>query len=465
MAEFATGSHDWPVTEALTEFMKAGWADGERDVDPADFAPYTEARRKRLAAAFPGERIIVPSGRMIPRSNDQDYRFRPHSAYVWLTGDQTSDGVFVLEPSGEGVLYLRPKSNRSDGEFFTDRRYGELWAGRRPTLRESTTSLGLEVRHINELSLAGPARLLRGVDATVDADLPQRGDGRADLELSVVLSELRLVKDEWEVGQMRLACEVTARGFEDVVRALEFAKTGGGERYLEGTFWRRARTEGNDVGYHSIVAAGSHATTLHWIENNGPIRDGDLLLLDAGVELTSLYTADITRVLPISGRFTPLQRDVYELSRRANDAALETLKPGAEYRDFHRAAMRVMAHGLEDLGVLPVPAEQALDPESTIYRRWTLCGSGHMIGLDVHDCGRARATNYLDGRLEPGHVLTVEPGIYFQPDDLLIPEELRGMGFRIEEDLLITADGYEMLSHQLPRTASDVESWMADLVR
>ncbi|MGY0233222.1 aminopeptidase P family protein [Longispora urticae] len=465
MSDFVTGSHDWPVTEALTEFMKIGWADTERSPEPDEQAPWAQARRKRLAAAFPGERVIVPAGRMIARSNDQDYRFRPHSAYVWLTGDQTSDGVYVLEPSGEGTLYLRPRSNRSDGEFFTDRRYGELWAGRRPTLRESATTLGVDTRHIDELVLTGPARVLRGVDHTIDRLVPAIGDGTRDLELAAVLAELRLVKDEWEIAELRRACESTARGFEDVVRALEFAKSGGGERYLEGTFWRRARTEGNDVGYQSIVAAGSHATTLHWIENNGPILDGELLLLDAGVELRSLYTADVTRVFPISGRFTPLQRDVYELSRRANDAALGELRPGADYRDFHRAAMKVMAHGLEDLGVLPVSAEQALDPESTIYRRWTLCGSGHMLGLDVHDCARSRASKYLDGKLEVGHVLTVEPGIYFQPDDLLIPAELRGMGFRIEEDLAITPDGYEMLSDQLPRTASDVEAWMADLVR
>lgn len=444
---FATGSHDWPVTEALLDFMSQGWADTERrDLAPLPVAPWAAKRRARLAEAFRGERVVVPAGHLLTRSNDMDYRFRPHSAYTWLTGDQSPDSVFVLEPDGSAVLYLRPRSRRDDGEFFQDRRYGELWTGRRATLGEARALLDLECRD------------LAGLDDHLAGDTPTRT--LDDPELRAVLAELRLVKDPWEVEQLEAAVATTVRGFTDVVRALPEAT---GERWLEGVFWRRARAEGNDVGYHSIVAAGAHATTLHWIDNDGPLRDGDLLLLDAGAETRTLYTADVTRVLPLSGRFSPLQRDLYELVRAANDAALAALRPGAEYRDFHRAAMRVLAHGLGDLGVLPCSPEEALDPSSTVYRRWTLCGSGHMLGLDVHDCAAARATEYLDGRLAPGHVLTVEPGLYFQPDDLLIPAELRGLGFRIEEDVLITADGYRILSEGLPRTADDVESWMGSL--
>ncbi|MDI1463605.1 Xaa-Pro aminopeptidase [Catellatospora sp. KI3] len=463
MAEqkFHTGSHDLPVSAALEEFMRTGWLDSEhRDLPAAEIAAWTPARRQRLHQAFPGHRIVVPAGGFKSRSNDQDYRFRAHSAYVWLTGDQSSDGVFVLEPDGDSTLYLRPRSARDNGEFFRDRRYGELWAGRRATLGESTRRLGLATRHLAELAATlkpdTPTLVLRGLDAEVDALV---APASADAELRAVLAELRLVKDAWEIGQLEQAVAITTRGFEDVVRALPQAKATS-ERLLEGVFWQRARLEGNEVGYHSIVAAGAHAATLHWIDNDGPVRDGELLLLDAGVETRDLYTADITRVLPISGRFSPLQRDLYELCRAANDAALAALVPGAAYRDFHRAAMRVYADGLADLGILPCSAEEALDEQSGLYRRWTLCGSGHMLGLDVHDCAAARADTYLDGTLAPGHVLTVEPGIYFQPDDALIPAELRGYGFRIEEDLLITETGYRMLSADLPRTADDVESWM-----
>ncbi|WP_373321778.1 aminopeptidase P family protein [Micromonospora okii] len=442
--------------------MRSGWADSEqRGLAADDVAAWAAARRGRLHARFAGERLVVPSGGYQRRSNDQSYRFRPHSAYTWLTGDQSSDGVLVIEPDGDATLFLRPRSDRRSGEFFRDRVYGELWAGRRPTLAESRARLALPTRHVAELASAGagtPTRVLRRVDPRVDALLADVA-GPGDAELDAVLAELRLVKDAWEIAQIEQAVAITTRGFEDVVRALPTARRTS-ERCLEGVFWQRARLEGNDVGYHSIVAAGAHAATLHWIDNDGPVRDGDLLLFDAGAETRSLYTADVTRVLPISGRFTPLQRDLYELCRRANDAALSCLTPGIEFRAFHRAAMIVLAHGLADLGVLPCSPEQALAKDSGLYRRWTLCGSGHMLGLDVHDCAAAPSGAYLEGRLEAGNVLTVEPGLYFQADDELIPAELRGLGMRIEEDVVITDDGYRVLSDGLPRRADDVESWM-----
>jgi len=431
--QFHTGSHDLPVTPQLEEFMRTGWLDSSLDPSPEPVAAYTPARRKALHQAFPGERLMIRAGDLKQRSNDQDFRFRPHSAYTWLTGDQSSDGVVVIEPDGDSTLYLRPRSSREDGEFFRDRKYGELWAGRRFTLRESEKRLGIRARHLDEFV--------------------EKGRHEGDPEVAAVLSELRLVKDEWEIAQLEEAVAITARGFEDVVRALGSATS---ERALEGVFWARARLEGNEVGYHSIVAAGAHAATLHWMDNDGPLRDGELLLLDAGAETRSLYTADITRVVPVNGHFSSVQRDLYELNRAANDAALAELRPGAPYRAFHLAAMRVLDAGLKDMGLLTRDAVF----EEGLYRRWTLCGSGHMLGLDVHDCAQARAQTYLDGTLAPGHVLTVEPGLYFQPDDALIPEQLRGMGFRIEEDILITEDGYRILSAALPRAASDVESWM-----
>ncbi|MEV4467411.1 aminopeptidase P family protein [Micromonospora echinofusca] len=462
--DLRTGSHDLPVSPALEEFMLSGWADTEQyDLPVDEVAGWAARRRARLHELFAGQRLVVPAGGYQQRSNDQNYRFRPHSAYTWLTGDQSSDGVLVVEPDGDATLFLRPRSGRKDGEFFRDRVYGELWAGRRPTLGESSRRLAVPTRHVAELApaLAGahtPTRVLRGVDAGVDA-LLGGGATAGDAEFAAVLAELRLVKDSWEISQLEQAVATTTRGFEDVVRALPMAMRTS-ERYLEGVFWQRARLEGNDVGYQSIVAAGAHAATLHWNDNDGPVRDGDLLLLDAGAETRSLYTADITRVLPVSGRFSPLQRDLYELCRRANDAALECLRPGAHFRAFHEAAMTVLAHGLADLGVLPCTPEQSLAQDCGLHRRWTLCGSGHMLGLDVHDCAAARSETYLDGRLAAGHVLTVEPGLYFQPDDELIPAELRGLGMRIEEDVLITDDGYRMLSADLPRRADDVEAWM-----
>ncbi|UBU17066.1 aminopeptidase P family protein [Nonomuraea gerenzanensis] len=457
-----TGSHDLPVTEELAAFMRTGWGRrGDAGVSARPIAPWAAKRRAALAQRFPGERLVIPAGTLKVRSNDCDYRFRPHSAYAYLTGANESDDVLVIEPSGQGVLYVRPRAPREEGqEFYRDRRYGEFWAGPRPDLAEAAELYQIECAHIRELDLSGPARVLRGVDASVDARV-QKGDG--DAELESFLSEMRLVKDEWELGELQGAVDATARGFEDVVRALPQALGHPrGERYLEGVFGLRSRLEGNAVGYDSIVAAGSHACVLHWIRNDGALDAGDLLLMDAGVEADTLYTADVTRTFPMSGRFSAVQRQAYELVYEAQSAAIATLRPGARFRDFHLAAMRVICDGLRDWGLFKQSTDELM--ETGLYRRYTLCSSGHMLGLDVHDCAKSRSEVYLDGVLEEGHVLTVEPGLYLQPDDLTLPEELRGIGIRIEDDLVVTADGATLMSSALPRHPDEIESWMGALL-
>jgi Xaa-Pro aminopeptidase len=458
-----TESHDPAVPEAYSAFMRTGWGDRELDLPEHPIASYAAARRARLAEAFPGERLVLPAGGYKVRANDTDYRFRPDTAHTYFCGNQTSDAVLVIE-GGESVLYARPRSSRETDEFFRDRQYGELWAGRRPSLHEISSSLGLEVRHLDDLAaaLSGSAktRVHRGIDTRVDGLVS--ADSTGDEDLARVASELRLPKDEWEVAQLQEACDITALGFEDSVRewdrVLEF-----GERWLEGTFFRRARAMGNDIGYDSIVAGGRHATTLHWIDNTGPITPGELVLLDMGVEGHHLYTADVTRTLPVDGTFTPLQRELYDLVLAAQQAGIDAVRPEVPFLAAHNAAMSVLAHGLESMGLLPVPAEEALAPDSKVYARWTLHGTSHMLGMDVHDCGRAAMDIYPRGDLTEGMVLTVEPGLYFQEDDLLVPEELRGIGIRIEDDILVTADGSRNLSDSLPRAAEDVETWMADL--
>ncbi|MFG3439355.1 aminopeptidase P family protein [Nonomuraea sp. NPDC047897] len=458
-----TGSHDLPITDELAAFMRTGWADTRRaDVSALPIAPWAAKRRAALAARFPGERLVVPSGTLKVRSNDWDYPFRPHSAFSYLTGAGEPGEVLVIEPTGESRLYVRPRSPREEGqEFYRDRRYGEFWVGRRPDLAEAAELYQMDCAHLLDLDLKGPARVLRGVDSQVDA-MVEPGGG--DVELECFLSEMRLVKDEWEVGELQSAVDSTARGFEDVVRAIPAALGHPrGERHLEGVFGLRSRLEGNTVGYDSIVASGAHACVLHWIRNDGALRPGDMVLLDAGVETDTLYTADVTRTLPLSGTFGPVQRQVYELVYEAQTAAIATLRPGARFRDFHRAAMRVICEGLHEWGLLKDSPDTLM--ESGLYRRYTLCSSGHMLGLDVHDCARARAEVYLDGVLEEGQVLTVEPGLYLQPDDLTLPEEFRGLGVRIEDDLVITADGARLMSGALPRHPDEVESWMAGLLR
>ncbi|MFI5480536.1 aminopeptidase P family protein [Streptomyces rubiginosohelvolus] len=458
------------VSDELAENMKSGWADTElHDLQPIPQAEHTANRRAALSARFPGERLVIPAGNLKTRSNDTEYAFRASTEYAYLTGDQTQDGVLVLEPTGdtghEATLYLLPRSNRENGEFWLDGQ-GELWVGRRNSLTEAEQLLGIPAKDVRELPAAlteatGPVRNVRGHDAAIEAALTDKVTAERDEELRVYLSEARLVKDAFEIAELQKACDATARGFEDVVKSLDKAEATS-ERFIEGTFFLRARIEGNDIGYGSICAAGPHATTLHWVRNDGAVRAGELLLLDAGVETNDLYTADVTRTLPINGTFSPLQRKIYDAVYEAQEAGIAAVKPGADYRDFHDAAQRVLAEKLVEWGLLgDLSVDKVL--ELGLQRRWTLHGTGHMLGMDVHDCAAARTETYVNGTLEPGVCLTVEPGLYFQADDLTVPEEYRGIGVRIEDDILVTEDGNRNLSDSLPRQADEVEAWMAQL--
>src|SRR5262245_4163329 len=490
-----------PTTDESRAFVATGWAPRSTEVTPrAEVADYAATRRAALSAAFRGERLVVPAGGLKVRSNDTDYVFRPHSAFAHLTGlgsDREPDAVLVLEPTGESddatheaVLYFRPLADRDTEEFFGDSRYGEFWVGARPTLADIESELGLTARHIDEFAdaIAKDAgsltiRVVRDADADIaahvdrvrdaadesDADPEQRADRRheADEQLAAFLSTLRFVKDEWEVEQLRSAVEGTHEGFDAVIADLpEAVSRGRGERWVEGVFGLHARHHGNGVGYDSICASGDHANTLHWIKNTGDINEGDLLLLDAGVEVDSLFTADITRTLPVSGTFTDAQRRIYDAVYAAQEAGIAACKPGNKFSDVHAAAIRVIAEHLQEWALLPegVDVEGTLDAEHGQYhRRWMVHGTSHHLGIDVHDCALATREEYTDAELKPGMVLTVEPGLYFKADDELVPDELRGTGVRIEDDILITEDGCENLSAAMPRSSTDVERWIADI--
>lgn len=481
-----------PTTAEFREFIARGWAPRSAELPPrAEVAEYAARRREALSAAFPGERLVVPAGGLKVRSNDTDYVFRPHSAFAHLTGlgsDREPDAVLVMHPRDDGghdaVLYFRPLAGRDTDEFFADSRVGEFWVGARPTLESVRAELGLETASLEELddALAKDAgqvtlRVVPDADrdvaelvAKVRAQAGVSGEEEvaraeeADAELARFLSTMRLVKDEWEIRQMELACEATAEAFDAVMEALpEAVRRGRGERWVEGVFGLHARHRGNGVGYDSICAAGDHANTLHWIRNTGDVREGDLLLMDAGVEVDSLYTADVTRTVPVSGTFTEAQRKVYEAVLEAQEAGLAAARPGNRFSDIHAAAIRVIATRLHEWGLLPegIGVEETLDTEHGQYhRRWMVHGTSHHLGIDVHDCALALREDYMDGELRPGMVLTVEPGLYFKADDELVPEELRGIGVRIEDDVVITEDGCRNLSGMLPRHPDEVEAWV-----
>jgi Xaa-Pro aminopeptidase len=489
-----------PSSAGFKAYISSQWADHADVLQSArEQAPFAAARRARLSALYQGHRLIIPAGRLKQRSNDTDYPFRAHSAFAHLTGwgsDSEPGAVLVLEPTAAGhdaTVYFREAAGRDSDEFYANADIGEFWIGPRPSIEQVAADLAVAVRGIADLTavmaeIDSTTLLVRDADPVFTAEvddarlrfaaekalslnasdspfsLEVNAEHDQDDKLARDVSELRLVKDSYEIAQMRLAVAATGRGFDDVIRDLPRSSAHQrGERLVEGVFNTRARVDGNAVGYDTIAASGPHSCILHWTRNDGAVLPGDVILLDAGVEVDSYYTADITRTLPVNGRFSEVQRRVYDAVLEAADAAFAVAKPGAVFRDVHAAAMRVIARRTAEWGMLPVTAEEALQPDNGHHRRYMVHGTSHHLGIDVHDCAQARREMYMDAVIEPGMVFTIEPGLYFQSDDLTVPAEYRGIGVRIEDDILITADGAENLSASIPRTAGDVEAWIAAL--
>ena len=387
-------SHDQPRPKALLDFMTTGW--GAPVAQPSALisgAESYQSRREELSRSFPGMLIVVPAGVEKVRANDTNYPFRGSTDYLYLVGEGEPDEVLVMEPLEGGGhrtgIFTEPEADYTKSRFFTDRAKGVFWVGPGRGLSGTESHLGIRARAIPELaevvSTYDQGVVLRGVDPKVDqlaSDL-----AGPDQELVSRLAEMRLVKDPLEIEFMKEACDLTRQGFEDVVRALPRART---ERDVEVAFFARARSAGNDTGYQTIAAAGDHATILHWSHNTGEVHPGELLLLDAGVETNRYYTADVTRTMPINGRFSPVQRRVYQLVYDAQQAAFAEVKPGNDFLAPNRAAMRVLAQGLEQMGLLPVSVAESLREGSQLHQRYTLHSVSHMLGLDVHDCAQAR---------------------------------------------------------------------------
>ena len=382
---------------------------------------------------------------------------------------------------------MAPRANHYTQDFFMNAHYGEYWVGPRAGLREMTAMTGIETNDIAQLAdalskdvgtEAGAVRVrvireadpqitemvedIRKANGFADPD----GNTAADDRLHEFAAEARMCKDEYEVREMRKAVAATKHGFDNILRRLPAALgKPRSERMLEGAFNAISREEGNEVGYDTIIASGAHAPILHWMRNTGTVASGELLLIDAGVEVNSLYTADITRTFPTNGRFTDFQKRLYQAVLDSQQAGFEAAKPGATYSDIHHACMRVIAERLHEWGILPVDVEESLSPAGQQHRRWLACGVAHHLGLDVHDCAQARYESYQGAEIRPGMIFTIEPGLYFREDDLLIPPEYRGIGIRIEDDVLMTENGPEWISAGIPKQIDDVEAWMADMAQ
>ncbi|HZL99583.1 MAG TPA: aminopeptidase P N-terminal domain-containing protein [Planctomycetota bacterium] len=429
-------------------------------------ASMAAAHRQAFMAALDGGVAVLRSGSEIIRNRDTHYRFRPDSDFWYLTGFREPDAVAVLRPGADSeryVLFVRPRDPEQ-----------EVWTGRRAGLEGARERFGADAAYPIETLDEHLPRLLRGFDSLTyatgddleldrkllgwikDTHLRSRDGVRLPAQVNhpgATLHELRLRKSPDEVAALKRCAELTDQGHRAAMSAL---REGQGEWEIEalvdGSFRRGG---GWGPGYPSICAAGANATILHYNTNEETVPPGALMLLDAGAEAEG-YTADVTRCFPSGARFTPPQRELYELVLAAQLAAIGQVRPGAPFHSVHEVALRRLVEGLVELELLPAGVDANL--ESGAYRRYYMHRTSHWLGLDVHDVGAYYTADRKSRPLEPGMVLTVEPGLYVPAGDERAPERFRGIGVRIEDDVLVTPAGHEVLTAAIPKTIADVEA-------
>lgn len=415
-----------------------------------------------------GAVAIVPGAREVTRSHDTSYPFRQASDFAYLTGFAEPDCVLALVPgrdAGESIVFCRDRDPEA-----------ERWDGPRLGPEQALEALGVDdafpIDDIDEIFpnlIDGRHRLFypMGHDPTFDGQVMgwlnelraahRRGAKEPEeiITLDYLLSDMRLVKSRAELAAMRRAARVSVRGHE---RAMRATRPGAFEYEIAAALTYEFALANAEHAYLPIVGGGSNACVLHYLANNDALRDGDLLLVDAGAEVDG-YAADITRTFPVNGKFTAAQRDIYDLVLQAQYAAIDSVSPGANFDAPHQAALAVIAQGLVDLKLVKMSVDECL--ESAAYRRFFMHKSSHWLGMDVHDVGDYK----IDGEwraFEVGMVLTIEPGIYVPPETRGIPKQFKGIGVRIEDDVAVTREGNEVLTRRLVKNPDDVEALMRD---
>jgi Xaa-Pro aminopeptidase len=411
---------------------------------------------------------ILPAAREATRSNDTEYRFRQDSDFYYLTGFNEPDAVAVVAPSREApyTLFVRPRDREK-----------ETWTGRRAGVEGAKELYGADAAFPVEEFDAKLREMLDGA-ATLYYRL---GGGHAELDSKVVaelarmrqlgwrrarpphtvtdpgllVHEMRLFKTDEEVALMRRAADIASEAHREAMRA---ARPGMKEYEVEALIeyaFRRAGASG--PAYNSIVGGGANATILHYVENSAELRDGDLLLVDAGAEYEG-FASDITRTFPVNGRFTRAQRELYQLVLGCERECIEMARPGVTLEEMHDRSVEILTEGMLRLGLLKGDAAKLI--EEGEHKKFYMHRLSHYLGLDVHDVG----AYHLDGRprpLAPGMVITVEPGLYIPEDSEGVPDEFRGVGIRIEDDVLITSEGPRVLTDRAPKEVEEIEALMS----
>lgn len=438
---------------------------------PAAHIPLTRyvERRRQLMAQLPADSVVlIPAAKELTRSADTEYMFRQDSYFYYLTGFNEPDALLVLKPDAEQqvTLFCRVKD-----------KLAEIWQGRRLGAEAAVAALQIDAAYpLTELDeqlrelvngssqLWYPDGLYSDWDEYVQNLIktlrqgPKRGWQAPSMRRDVrgLLDEMRLIKDDDELAVMRRAAEISANAH---CRAMEKSYAGIQEFQLEAEIHHEfARNGARFPAYNSIVGGGANACILHYTENQDAIADGDLVLIDAGCELAG-YAADITRTYPINGRFSDEQKALYEIVLEAQKAALAEIKPGSNFHQANQAAVAVVTQGLLSLGILEGELDDLIANDA--HKPFLMHGIGHWLGLDVHDVGDYQRTDGKQLRaFAPGMVLTIEPGIYID-DSHELDSRWHNIGIRIEDNVVITEDGYEMLTADVPKEADDIERLMA----
>lgn len=425
------------------------------------------ARRERFLQSIGSGVAVLAAAPALIKSRDTEVMYRQNSDFFYLTGFLEPEAVAVLTPHDAEhrfTLFVRPRDPES-----------ETWSGRRAGVEGARERFGADAAYpIAELDerlkdLVEPADALwysiQADGGAMDARMlkllagyrgtrPRAGKGPWDLrDPAQILDRMRVIKEPGELALMREAAELAARGHLAVMRA---GRPGVGEwelqALLDQTFRSHSATSG--TSFPAIVGSAANATVLHYVTNERRIEEGDLVLVDAGAEV-GFYCSDITRVFPASGRFSPPQRAVYEVVLRALEAGIAAVRPGAPAKAMHEAARRELVQGMIDLKLLDDDLETVVKEEK--FKRFFMHNTSHWLGLDVHDAGPYRDPDGEPIPLQPGMVLTVEPGLYIPEDAEDVPAELRGIGIRLEDDVLVTEDGHEVLTRGVPVDPDEVE--------
>ena len=453
---------------SMANYVVRGFRARRDDSRPLQPKALYRARRQRVLDALGDGLLLLPTARHQLRNGDVHYPFRASSDFHYLTGWPEPEAVLLAWRTRPGrhraVLFVLPRDKER-----------ETWDGRRVGDKRAVSLYGVDQAHSiaalhDELFklLDGQARLFHRLDADAAFDrrlfttlarvaaIRRRANAPAHPIIQdpyPVIGAQRLMKTADEVASLQRAAEVTAHGH---IAAMRAARPGRNEYEVQAEVEAAFRRGGAiREGYSSIVASGANACILHYHENNRVLRAGDLLLLDAGAEV-DMYTADVTRTFPVSGRFTPAQRQVYALVLRAQKAAIRSVRPGARWNAPHRAALRVLTRGLVELRLLPRRPLRTLIAKSA-FKPFYMHGTSHWLGLDVHDAGTYQDADGKPVRLRPGMVLTVEPGLYFDPSNRKVPASYRGIGVRIEDDVLVTRGGHRVLTAGVPKEIGDLE--------